>query len=82
MEFIREIGIYQKESEKMIDSISINIDTAKLIEIFNVDLNDDPNVFKIYNIDKKQYLEISKLVPEILKFNFEDVEMFYECFQS
>lgn len=81
MNVSREIGIYQKNGDKLLANFQINISLNKLIEIFEIDSNDDPEMFKEYNIDYHIYLQLKELVPELLKFDFNDVFMSYECYQ-
>lgn len=80
MNVSREIGIYQKAGEKLIDSIEIDISIAVLRDILNVN-EDDTNVYKIYELNKNQFLQFCALVPQLLKFDFNDVSIYYECFQ-
>lgn len=82
MKIIRELGVYQRNGEKFITSIPLDINKLELIRILKVDIKTDPDVLKIYGIDNKRYFEFSKLVPNLLKYNLEDVEIFYECFQA
>jgi len=82
MEFMREIGIYQKDGAKLIGSVPIDIAKTKLIEIFSIDTEEDPNALKVYNISEEQYLQLSVLVPALLSYKFDNVEMFCESFQA
>ncbi len=81
MKLKREIAIYQKDGDKYIDSFEINLPIEKLVNILNVDLEDDPEIYNVYEIDENQYLQLKELVPELSKINFHKVAMFYECCQ-
>jgi hypothetical protein len=82
MKVSREIAIYQKNSDKYIESFKINLSVVELVNILNVDTNEDPDVYMIYNISKKQYLQITKINPILKEIDFENVELFYECFED
>lgn len=77
----REIGIYQKDGDELIDNFQINLSINRLIEIFNIDIEDDPNVYKEYDINENEYLQLKELVPELSKYDFNHVFMSYECYQ-
>ncbi|RXR21479.1 DUF7683 domain-containing protein [Flavobacterium stagni] len=79
---VREIAIYQKEGDKYIKSFEIDLSAEKLINILNVDTDKDPNVYMVYAINKAQFLQLQKLIPNLKEINFENVELFYECFQT
>ena len=79
---VREIAIYQKEGDKHIESFEIDLSVEKLINILNVDTDKDPNVYMVYAINKAQFLQLQKLIPNLKEINFENVELFYECFQT
>lgn len=81
MKIIREIAFYEKTGETHIESFSINIPLAKLISILDVDIEDDPEVYKIYEINENQFLELQKFVPELKRIDFEKIDVFYECFK-
>jgi len=81
MEVKREIAVYQKKGDKFIESFKIDISANILINILKVDAEDDPNVYLLYTIDKEQYSEFQKLIPTLKNIDFNDVELFYECFQ-
>jgi hypothetical protein len=82
MKVSREIAIYQKEGEKYIESFEIDLSVDKLVNILNVDTDEDPNVYMVYDINKEQYLQIQKIIPSLKEIDFDNVELFYECFQA
>jgi hypothetical protein len=81
MNVSREIAFYEKTGETHIESFPINIPLTKLISILDVDIEDDPEVYKIYEINEKQFLELQKFVPELKRIDFENIDVFYECFE-
>ncbi len=81
MKISREIGVYQKQGEEFLDSFPINLPEKELIRILNVFTEDDPNLYKIYPINEGQYLDILALIPELPNYDFNEVEIFYECHQ-
>jgi len=81
MDVQREILIFKKEKEILFDSFLIFLTPEKLIEILHVNVDDDPLVYKIYEIDRDQYKIFCKYVPELSNYDFDDVDIFYECFQ-
>jgi hypothetical protein len=82
MKVIREITIYQKEGEELIDSFLINLPKDVLIKILNVDLDDDPDIYKVYSVNEKQYADLSRLDIQLPIYDFNTVEVFYECSQA
>jgi len=82
MNLSREICIYEKEGDKLLASIPINnIELSRLINILNINEKDDPYVCKIYHLSKSQLEKLSKYIPELLKYNFENFSFYFECFQ-
>ncbi|WP_431243916.1 DUF7683 domain-containing protein [Flavobacterium sp. P21] len=79
MNVLREIVIYQKEGDKFIDSVEINLSSEKLIEILNVDIEDDPEIYLVYEINNEQFLKLLELAPELSNINFDEVAIYYEC---
>ncbi|RED25389.1 hypothetical protein BD847_2140 [Flavobacterium cutihirudinis] len=79
MNIVREIVAYQKEGDKFIDSVEIDLSIEKLIEILNVNIEDDPGVYLVYEIDKKQFFKLLELAPELSKINFDEGAIYYEC---
>lgn len=77
----REIAFYQKKGSAQINSIVINIPVEKLIDILNVDIEDDSNLYKIYEINKNQYVKLKELIPQLLEIDFRKVAVYYECRQ-
>ena len=81
MNVTREIVIYQKDGDNQIDSFEINLSVEDLIDILNIDANDDPNVYKVYQATYNQYLKLIQLVTELPKYHFDQNDIFYECYQ-
>lgn len=79
---VREIAIYQKEGDKFIESFVIDLSVDKLINILNVDTDEDPNVYMVYDINKEQFLQLQNIIPNLKEIDFDNVELFYECFQT
>ncbi len=82
MKVSREIAIYQKKDEKYIESFEIDLSVDKLVNILSVDTDEDPNVFMVYDINKEQYTQIQKIIPSLKEIDFDNGELFYECFQA
>ena len=77
----REIAFYQKKGSAQINSFVINVPIEKLIDILNIDIEDDSNLYKIYEINKNQYVKLKELIPQLLKVDFRKVAVYYECRQ-
>ncbi len=82
MKVSREIAIYQKEGDKYIESFEIDLSVDELVNILNVNTDEDPNVYMVYDISKEQYSQIQKIIPKLKEIDFDNVELFYECFQA
>ncbi|MFV8324857.1 hypothetical protein [Flavobacterium sp. ZS1P14] len=78
----REIAIYQKDGDKHIESFEIDLSIDELVSILNVDTNEDPNVYMVYEINNEQYSQIQKIIPSLKEIDFDNVELFCECFQT
>ena len=82
MNVSREISIYEKEGDEFLASFQIdNIDLKYLIDVLDINLKDDPFICKIYHLTKDKYLKLSKYVPELLKYQFEEFSFYFECYQ-
>lgn len=81
MKVTREIAVYQKNGDKYFESFEIDLLVDELVNILNVNTNEDPNVYMVYNINKEQYSKFQKLIPILKEIDFDDVELSYECFQ-
>ncbi|MEC4003198.1 hypothetical protein OX283_000895 [Flavobacterium sp. SUN052] len=79
---IREIAVYSRVNDNHIESYEIDLSVDELITILNVDIDKDPNVYMIYEINETQYSLFLNLIPSLKVFDLENVELFYECFQS
>ena len=82
MDISREINIYEKKGDTLLESISINnIELNQLINILGVNIKEDPYVYKIYGITNDKLIRLSEYIPELLKYNFEAFSFYYECYQ-
>jgi hypothetical protein len=77
----REIVVYQKEGDKFIEKVEIDVSIDFLIGILDVNIEEDPNVYMIYKIDEEQYSKFQKLIPDLKVRDFNDIDLFCECFQ-
>jgi hypothetical protein len=82
MKVTREISVYEKDGDKYLNSCQINLSLEKMIDILNIDLEKDPEVYDVYKINLKQYIYLKEFIPELLVLNFNKVEIFYECHQE
>lgn len=81
MNLIREITVYERYGEELIKSFEIKLDLSVLIEILNIDTSYDPDILRVYSLDKNQFLIFSELIPELQPYSYTDIEAFYECSQ-
>ncbi|RZK51457.1 MAG: hypothetical protein EOO87_17625, partial [Pedobacter sp.] len=72
----REIVVYQKQDDKFVESFEIDLSIDLLIEILNVDIQEDPDVYMVYQIDKNQYLKFQKLIPNLKELDFSNIDLF------
>lgn len=82
MNVSRLIGIYEKHGDKHLNDVSINLPIDILTDILNVDKEDDPYVYKPYDINKSQFEKLTGLVPELKKYDFDKYFFSYECFNE
>lgn len=81
MKIQREIVIYEKNGEALIEEININLTTEYLIKLFHVDVEEDPKVYLCYLINESHLLKLKTIIPELSKYDLNEVEMYVECFQ-
>ena len=81
MEVIRVVSVYDKVKENLIEEFELKVPLDILKEIFKVDDDDDPNMYKVYHITETNLPSLVKLIPELGKFNFNNVDLTYECFE-
>lgn len=80
MKIKRSIGVYEKEGDSLIEDIVIDLPVDFLIHLFQADTKEDPDFYKVYLINKGQFVELKKSIPKLSKFDFDSVEMYLECF--
>jgi len=80
MKIERSIAVYEKEEDSLIIDIVIDLSADFLINLFKVDINDDPDFHKGYLIQKEHYLALKDVVPQLSKYDFDSVKMYVECF--
>jgi len=82
MKVKRAICVYSTINDKLIDEYSIdNIPVIELREILNAD-KDDVDVYKVYPVSKEQLQKLINFVPELSKIEFEDIELYADCYQE
>lgn len=77
MKTIREICVYDKIEDNLINSFPINISISILSTVFQEAPLDD-NYFKVYKITEKEYNLLTKHVPKIIKYNVDAFDLFME----
>ena len=60
----------KKDENSLIKDIVIDFPVGFLINLFQINIEDDPNVYKGYLINKEQFLQLLDSVPELSKFDF------------
>ncbi|KIA87184.1 hypothetical protein [Flavobacterium sp. AED] len=81
MKIQRVIAVYQKNGEALIEEIIISLTTEFLIELFQIDIEGDPNVYLCYFVNESHFLKLKNLIPVLSKYDLNEVEMYVECFQ-
>jgi hypothetical protein len=82
MKLRRVISVYEKEGEKFLSEYSLNdVPIERLKEIIAVK-DDDPELFDVHPIGEKERYMLAFLVPQLKELDFNQVELFYECFSE
>jgi hypothetical protein len=80
MKLKRVIAIYEKQGDKFLYDYSINdVEIEKLKAIISANEN-DPDLFDVYVIGEKECSELVNFIPQLKELDFEQVELFYECY--
>lgn len=80
MKLKRVIAIYEKQGDKFLYDYSINdVEIEKLKAIISANEN-DPDLFDVYFIGEKEFSELVNFIPQLKELDFEQVELFYECY--
>ena len=81
MNLSREICIYEKFGDALIESYQIDISLDKIIEIFGINIKNDPCAYNVYEVQGTEYEYLKLYLPEIIKYNIRDFAIYYECYQ-
>lgn len=81
MKLIREIVVYQKQGDKLIESFEIDLSVDELIDILNVNKLEDPEVYMVYKINQDQYSKFKYKMSNLKEIDFNNFEIFYECYK-
>lgn len=79
---IRELALYERIGDKYIESYELDLSLNQLIELFNIDINIDPNVYMIYEINIEQFEKLIKIKSELRQLDFNKFHIYYECSQG
>lgn len=77
----REICVYHKTGNNLINRQSIKISISILSTIFQAAPFDN-NYFQVYQIKKKEYNLLTKYVPEITNYTVDEFDLFMESFSG
>lgn len=75
----RYISSYERDGEKLLREYLIELPLDKLKEIIPAD-SDDPNLYKIYTLDRNQIEKLRGLIPALPTFSLLNEAVYYECF--
>ena len=76
----RFIAVYDKDDDSLLDDIKVELPTPELLDILNIDAEDDPDVYKTYQITEPQFMRLKALLPDLQNVDFNAVHMNLECF--
>lgn len=82
MDVLREINIYEKIGSALIKSFQVNIELNQLIKILDIDLEEDPFVYKVYNISEDEFIQFTLYIPTLSQYDFEEFSFYYECYKQ
>lgn len=81
MNVSRLLAAYEVLGDALIKEIMIPLSVDTLRGILNAK-EDDANLLEIYEIDKIQFAELAKRIPELAEHAFEPYDWFYECYSN
>jgi hypothetical protein len=80
MELRRVISVYEKKGEKFLFEYSLNDVPLDRIKAIITVKDDDAELYDVYSLGEKELSELACLVPQLKELDFNQVELFYECF--
>lgn len=80
MNIERFIAVYEHGSDSLAEDIRIDLPSAQLIEMLDIDKSDDPDLHKSYEITATQFARLKAFLPGLEKFDFNEFEVRLECF--
>jgi hypothetical protein len=80
MELIRVISVYEKKGEKFLCEYSLNGLTLERLKAIITVNDDDFDLFDVYHLGEKELSEFVFLVPQLRELDFNQVELFLECY--
>lgn len=80
MKVDRYLNFYQKDGEKLLFEVQITLTLKQLKIIFDENIQDDPKLYKTFNVNEEQYDKLKNEVVELSSHKFDKFDVYYECF--
>ena len=78
MNVLRFVSAYEVVGDTLAKEIALPVSAEKLREILRANDN-DPDLFGVYKLDRRQFAALGTLVPGLAEQSFEAYEWFCEC---
>lgn len=82
MKIERIITVFEKNKDgKFLSEINADAVTLELLKKLFVPFEDDPNFYRPYPIEDKQYSELKNIINQITTYPYEEYDLFIEAVQ-
>ena len=81
MNVLRFISAYEVVGDTLVKEIPLPASAEKLREILQANDN-DPDLYGVYKLNRRQFAALGTLVPELAEQAFEAYEWFCECYSA
>ncbi len=80
MKVARVISVYELKGDELLFEISISSIPLSILKKIIPPDEDDPELYKIYVLNRSQVLAFLSLLPQLEQCDFSQVELYYECY--
>jgi hypothetical protein len=81
MDVLRFVSAYEVVGDRLIKEIELPLSADTLRGIIQAN-EDDPDLFGVYKLNRRQFAALCTLVPRLAEQAFEPYEWFCECFST
>lgn len=82
MNVTRYISVYERVGDKLLQEFNVDIIPFEKLKETVTANDDDPELYHNYKMSFNQLEQFSKYIPSLLPIDFDNVDVWLECYQA